>query len=70
MKTQDDKKADPQALWAVVKVTVKAHGVAKKLMKQIAGKGWTSYGIDRDDPVSLGAVVEEALRFFAAQKHG
>jgi hypothetical protein len=52
---------------AVVKLPAETHRQAKGALAQVARYGWADFGIDRDDPPTLGSVIEEAIKLLMAR---
>lgn len=48
--------------WVTVKVPKQAREQADKLIQILSKEGWKHFGINRDDPPTLGAVIEEGIR--------
>jgi hypothetical protein len=53
--------------WMTVKVLQESHHKGKQLLEVIARHGWAAVGSDRSDPVTMGAVIDEALTRLLAQ---
>lgn len=53
-----------------VKITSKAHEALRELATFAARNGWASLGIDRDDPPTQQALIEEAIILLAERQHG
>ncbi len=53
-----------------VKVSPKALDRARSLVAHIALNGWASLGIERRDPTTMAAVVEEGLRALEERAQG
>ena len=47
--------------WTTMKIPPHVHEVAHGLLKLISSKGWQACGSKRNDPPTLGAIVEEGL---------
>ncbi len=47
-----------------VKVSRDAYALARNLMAKASRHGWASLGVDREDPPSVMAIIDEALRRF------
>jgi hypothetical protein len=45
-----------------VKIPTKAHDELRRLAAHAAQHGWAAFGIERTDPPTLTALIEEAIR--------
>ena len=53
-----------------IKLPNAAYERLKQLAADIARHGWAAYGVDRADPATQAAVMDEALRCLAARGPG
>jgi hypothetical protein len=60
-------KGKPQPDMTTVRLTIDIHRQAKGILEALSRHGWASFGIDRSDPPTMLAVVEEAIRSLAAR---
>jgi hypothetical protein len=51
---RDDKRA-------VVSMPREVHQRLREVLDQVAHQGWSAFGIDRHDPPSLGAIIDEGI---------
>lgn len=51
-----------------VKIPPDAHDTLRDLAAFAARHGWAGLGIDRDDPPTQTALIEEAIKLLAARK--
>ena len=51
-----------------IKVSAVAHREAKRLLELTSLRGWSALGIERTDPPSMMAIVEEALLLLSRQQ--
>ena len=52
---------------APVKLSYSTYEQARALLAQVSRHGWASIGVDRDDPPSLGSVIEEAMKLLSSR---
>ena len=50
-----------------VKISDDIHAELRRLVAHAAKHGWTAFGVDRDDPPTQAAIIEEAIRLLAAR---
>jgi hypothetical protein len=53
---------------AVIKIHRDTHDTIKELLAHVSRNGWASLGIGRDDPPSLGGLIDEAIRLLATRQ--
>lgn len=51
-----------------LKIQSETHELLKELAAHAARHGWSSFGIDRDDPPTHSAIMEEALKLLDQQR--
>lgn len=66
MPKQPPKKPDHMT----TKIPIAARELAQRLQEIVAAKGWQAFGINRTDPPTLGAVIEEGLKKLDAAIQG
>jgi len=59
------KKSAPSAGPRPIRVSDGAYREAKRLLEIASLRGWSALGIERTDPPSMMAIMEEALLFLA-----
>jgi hypothetical protein len=53
---------------AVVKLQRETYDAIKALLSHVSRNGWASVGIERDDPPSIGGLIDESVRLLAARQ--
>lgn len=53
--------------WVTLKAPASTRKAIDRLLARIAEGGWRKLGINRDDPVTIGALIEEGLRSLEAK---
>jgi hypothetical protein len=56
--------------WVTLKAPAAARKAADRLLAKVADGGWIRLGIHRDDPVTIGALIEEGLKSLEAKIAG
>jgi hypothetical protein len=51
-----------------IKIPIKTHDLIRALAAHAARHGWSAFGIDRDDPPTQTAIIEEAVSLLAARR--
>lgn len=51
-----------------VKIPPEAHDTLRELASYAARHGWSALGIDRDDPPTQTALIEEAIALLASRR--
>jgi hypothetical protein len=51
-----------------LKIQAETHELLKELAAHAARHGWSSFGIDREDPPTHSAIMEEALKLLDRQR--
>jgi hypothetical protein len=61
-------RAKPQATRQAIKIQAESYKTLKELAAHAARYGWSAFGIDRDDPPTQTALIDEAIKLLAARK--
>lgn len=51
-----------------IKIPANAYGTLKKLAAHAARHGWSAFGIDRTDPPTQTALIDEAIKLLDQRK--
>lgn len=64
MATKDTDKTTPNAkvVYKTMRVPSDAYTLAHKLLGDVSRDGWQCIGLNRKDPPTLGALIEEGLK--------